>query len=166
MEYDKATVQDISTPECHTFRLMIIRLGSTRIKEIFPATANQATDRHYPSTEVSAEIILYKSCRYKYLLTVFMGKKKLIHYRYVITHHTKGVQSHLSDSIPRISRGTELRWTTRATKMKGFSWITSKPHRGMPPERSRWIQGKTSLSNIERLEGAFCLICSLALYSI
>ena len=89
MGYDKATVQDISSPECHPFRLMIIGLGSTRIKGIFPATSNQATDRHHPSAEVSAEIILYKSCRYKNLLTVFMGKKKVIYYRYAITHHTK-----------------------------------------------------------------------------
>ena len=102
MEYDKATVQDISSSECHPFRLMIIGLGSTRIKEIFPATSNRATDRHHPSAEVSAEIILYKSCRYKNLLTVFMGKKKVIFYRYVITHHTKGVQTHLSDSILRV----------------------------------------------------------------
>ena len=89
MEYDKETAQDISSPECHPFRLIIIGLGSTRIKGIFPATSNQATDRHHPSAEVSAEIILYKSCRYKNLLTVFMGKKKGIYYRYVITHHTK-----------------------------------------------------------------------------
>ena len=89
MEYDKETAQDISSPERHPFRLTIIGLGSTRIKGIFPATANQATDRHHPSTEVSAEIILYRSCRYENLLTVSMGKKKLIHYRYVITHHTK-----------------------------------------------------------------------------
>ena len=93
MEYDKEIVQDISSPDCHPFRLIIIGLGSTRIKGIFPATSNQATDRHHPSAEVSAEIILYKSCRYKNLLTVFMGKKKVIRYRYVITHHTKGTIS-------------------------------------------------------------------------
>ena len=82
-----------------------------------------------------------------------MGKKKVIYYRYMITHHTKGVQTHLSDSIPKISRVTMPRRTTRAIQMKGFSWITSKSHRGMPPERLRWIQGKTSLRIIERLEG-------------
>ena len=92
MEYDKEAVQDISLPERRTFRLMIIGLGSTRIKEIFPATSKQATDRLHSSAEVSAEIILYKSCRYKNLLTVFMGKKKVIYYRYVTTHHTKGVK--------------------------------------------------------------------------
>ena len=89
MEYDKETVQDISSPDCRPFLLIIIGLGSTRIKGIFSATSNQATDRHHPSAEVSAEIILYKSCRYKNLLTVFMGKKKEMYYRYVITHHTK-----------------------------------------------------------------------------
>ena len=87
MEYDKETVQDVSSPDCHLFRLIIIGLGSTRIKGIFPATSNQATDRHHLSA-----IILYKSCRYKNLLTVFMGKKKVIYYRYVTTYHTKGVK--------------------------------------------------------------------------
>ena len=92
MEYDKETAQDISSPECHPFRLMIIGLGSTRMKEIFPATSNQATDRLHPSAEVSVDIILSKSCRYKNLLTVFMGKKKVIYYQYVTTYHTKGVK--------------------------------------------------------------------------
>ena len=71
---------------------MIIGSGGTRIKKIVPATSNQAIDRLHPSAEVSAGIILYKSCRYKNSLTVFMGKKKVINYRYVTTYHTKGVK--------------------------------------------------------------------------
>ena len=74
MEYDKETAQDITSPERHPFRLTIIGLGSTRIKGIFPATSNQATNRHHPSAEVSAEIILYKKLSVQESTYSFHGK--------------------------------------------------------------------------------------------
>ena len=103
----------------------------------------------------------------------------------MITYHTKGVQTHLSDSIPGMHREEykseppkknekkshrgmtpeRLGWIQGKTSLRIIERLEgrsepskkneTKSHRGMPPERSRWIQGKTSLSNIERLEGAF-----------
>ena len=92
VEYDKAAVQDISLPESHPFGCRLHARNCSEIKGKSNSAANQATDRLHPSAEVSADIILYKSCRYKNLLTVFMGKKKVSYYRYGTTYHTKGVK--------------------------------------------------------------------------
>ena len=76
MEYDKETAQDISSPERHPFRLTIIGLGSTRIKGIFPATSNQATDRHHPSAEVSAENHTVQKLSLQEITYSFHGKEE------------------------------------------------------------------------------------------